>query len=443
MIDLKKTFLIAMFAGSTGVSYAMNLADCYRAALDQDATYKAALASAEAGRETLPQARAQLLPNISASFSQNRNQLSSTSPDYLGRSVTTDLNYPSHGETLTLRQPLFRKSLWDGYQQAKFAVEDVDATLAVEQQNLAVRVGSAYFDALLAEDQHALVKAQLASYSFQLEAAQKMFAAGSGTRTDIDDVQARLDMTVALELEARQNVSFTRRQLQNMVNRSVDSLTTVDASKLALLPPEPDRLDYWIDRAESSSPEIRVLRARLESSKLDVEKAKSGHVPTLDAIAQWSRSASENTQNTQSTTDLRSIGVQLIIPIYAGGGVSSSVRQALAVKDRVEQVLEATRRELGLRVQKEFRGVTEGILKVKAQEQSVLSTNQAVQSSQKSFQAGARTRIDILNAENNSMLSQRDLTQARHSYLLSNLRLHALVGDAGVNTIELMNSYLR
>ena len=380
---------------------------------------------------------------MSASFGANSNRLSSTSPDFSGRNTTTDFNYPSHNETVTLRQPIYRKYLLDNYRQAQVVVKDLDASLAVELQNLAVRVGTAYFDALLADEQHALVKAQLANYTVQLEAARRLFKGGAGTRTDIDEVQSRVDMNIAQELEARQHIQFTRRQLQVFVNQSVDNLAALDPTKLVLVLPEPDRLEYWTDLAEQSSPELAALRARVEAAELDVEKAKAGHSPTLDAVAQWSRSASENTLNTQSSTNLLSLGLQLTIPIYSGGGVNSAVRQAQAIKERFTQLLEASRRDLGVRVQREFRGVTEGVLRVKALEQAGRSSQQAVQSSEKSFQAGARTRIDVLNAENNKMTTLRDLAQARFAYMSSQLRLKALVNEADARTIDGLNQQLK
>ena len=443
MAPMKPTLFCALMALASGAAWSMDLAQCYQEALGQDATLRAARASAEAGREVLPQARAQLLPNVSASLSGNSNRLSSTSPNALGTSTTNDYNYSSHGETLTLRQPIYRKYLLDNYRQAGAVLRDVEATLAGEIQNLAIKVGAAYFDALLAEEQHGLVKSQLTTYNTQLEAARKQFKAGAGTRTDVDDVQSRLDMTMALELEARQNVQFTRSQLQVLVNRNVDTLAPLDATRLTLAPPQPDSLEYWTERAELSSPEIKVLRARLDAATLDIEKAKAGHMPTLDAVAQWSRSANENTQNIQSSTDQQSIGLQLNIPLYAGGGVDSSIRQTVAAKERAVQVLEASRRDLGMRVQREFRSITEGVLRVKALEQAVRSTEQSVQSSQKSFQGGSRTRIDILNAENNKMTSMRDLAQARHAYLMAHLRLLALVNEADSKAIDGINQFLK
>ena len=420
-------------------AWALDLKEAYEAALEQDAATNAARAAAASGREALPQARAQLLPNVSANFSRSKNKLSTVRPNVLGQLSDTSYDYPSSNDTLSIRQPLFRKYQWAQYVQAQAQVDEVNAVLDTELQNLAVKVAGTYFEALLAGDQLTLIETHLGAYRTQLDAARKMFDAGSGTRTDIDEVQARLDMGLAQELEARQHVAWTRQQLQVLVNQPVERLAKVAPAQLKLLPPDPGNVEHWIERAEQASPELRGLRARLQVATLEVEKASAGHYPTLDAVAQWTRSSSENIQSIESSNESRAIGLQLNIPLFSGGGVNSAIRQALASKERALQSLEAGRRDMGVRVYKEFRGASEGVLRVRALEQAVKSAEQVLVSSQRAFQAGNRTRLDILNAENNTMIALRDLAQARYVYLLATLRLKALVEDAGAQSIAELN----
>lgn len=424
-------------------AWPIDLLQAFEAAQKQDATLLAARAAAAAGRERLPQARSQLLPNVTASLASTNNQLTSETPNFLGQEQTAHTNYPSSNQTLSVRQPLFRPQLMAQYRQAKAQVDNVDATLAQEEQNLAVRVSGAYFEALLTHDQLALILAQRTAYTTQLDAARKTFAAGSGTRTDIDEAQARLDMSFALEIEARQNITYMLQQLQMLVNQPIDRLATLDVSKLELLDPQPKRLEDWIERAEQNSPQFQSLKAQLDVARQEVDKANSGHYPTLDAVAQWSRSSSESVTNISSTYTNASVGVQLNIPLFAGGYVNSLVRQALAGLENAEQTLEAGRRDLGVRVHKEFRGVTESIPKIRALEQAVRSADQLVVSSSKSYQAGNRTVIDVLNAEQQRMVVLRDLTQARYAHLMSKIRLLALVGRADIESVVAINQLLQ
>ena len=285
--------------------------------------------------------------------------------------------------------------------------------------------------------------AQKTAYSTQLDAARKRLAAGAGTRTDIDEAQAALDLNIAQELEARQNVDFTLRQLQTLINRPIDQLAALDAQKMQLVQPEPNRVEDWIESAEDGSPEIQSLKAQLEAARYEVNKAQAGHSPTLDAVAQWSRNDSDTVYSVNNRNTNMSIGLQLNIPIFAGGYVNSQVRQALAEQERVGQTLEGLRRDLGVRLHREFRGVTEGVLRVQALEQAVRSMEQVVLSNRRSYEAGSRTLVDTLNAEQQKVSAQRDLAQARFVYLMSRVRLQALAGGPKTEVIDQVNGWLK
>ena len=440
---MKKDVLAFAAAGLLwGPAWSLDLSQAYAEALEQDSTIRAVRAATDARRERLPQARAQLLPNVSASVSRYRNWLERTSPDASGQLVTSNLRYTSSSEALTLRQPIFRKYQMADYRQAQVQVDDAEATLERELQNVGVRVSGAYFEALLAEEHLALVLAQKTAYTTQFDAAQKRLGAGFGTRTDIDEARAALDLNVAQELEARQNLDFTRRQLQSLVNRPIDRLAPLDPSRMQLVRPAPDRVEDWTERAELNSPELQSLGAQVEAARYELEKAQAGHYPTLDAVAQWSRNDSDTITSIKTRYSNRSVGLQLNIPLYSGGHVSSTVRQAIAGQQRAEEALEALRRDLGVRLHREFRGVTEGVLRVKALEQAVRSAEQVVISNRRSFEAGSRTLPDVLNAEQQKVSAQRDLAQARFLYLMSRIRLQALAGGAKAEVIDEINGWL-
>ena len=442
-----KTALVCALASAAASTWAqapvMDLKQVYQAALEQDATSRASRATADSGRERLPQARAGLLPQISASAGRNNNNLDTTAPNIIGTPVTTNEKYLSDNKTLQLRQPLVNMQRWLQFQQAKSVVEEVEANLDRDLQNLVVRVAGVYFEALMADEQLDLVLAQKKTYTALVDAAKKGLAAGSGTRTDIDDAQSRLDMAAAQELEARQNQDFARRQLQLLVNQPVNQIAKLNVAALQLSAPMPANLDDWTRKAEQASPEIRAMQARLDAARREVSKAQAGHLPTVDAVAQWSNSGSENITRVNSRFENKTIGLQLNIPLYSGGYVNSTIRQAVAEQTRAEESLEALRRDLGVRVHKEYRGVSEGVLRVRALEQAARSAEQMMKSTQMSLTAGSRTQLDVLNAQQQFTLALRDLAQARLVYLLSKVRLASLVGDDAMVSIEQVNGSLR
>ena len=443
---MRSPFKISLFALATlsfpMASWSMDLLQAFEAAKTNDANIRASRAAADAGRERLPQARSQLLPSLSASMGQNKNHLASGVPNSLGQIQSSDTDYPSTNRTISLRQPLFRTYQMAQYRQAQAQVNDAESALAQDEQDLVVRVCGAYFEAMLTHEQLALVLAQRAAYSTQLAAAKQALSGGSGTRTDVDEAQARLDMNVASEIEARQSIDYTLRQLQTMVNQPISGLSKLDLSRFTLADPQPNQVEAWIERVELNNRHLQSIKAQVESARNEVDKAQSGHHPTLDAIAQWSRSQSENVLNVQSSYTNRALGLQLNVPLYSGGYVNSTVRQALANLERAEQLLEANRRDLAVNVHKEFRGVTENMAKIRALEQALRSADQLVLSNRKSLQAGSRTLVDVMNAEQQRMMTLRDLAQSRFMYLISRIRLLALTGSADTDAVANINQVL-
>ena len=444
--SILKITLIGALTCASALTWAqtpvMNLKQVYEAALEQDATIRASRAATDAGRERLPQARAGLLPQISASAGRSNNNLDTTAPNLLGTPITTNNIYFSDNKNLQLRQPLVNMQRWQQFQQAKSLVEEAEANLDRELQNLVVRVAGAYFETLMADEQLDLILAQKKTYTALVDAAQKGLAAGSGTRTDIDDAQSRLDMAKAQELEARQNQDLTRRQLQLLINQPVGKIARLNVGALKLNGPEPANLEAWTQKAEAASPEIKALQARLAAAQREVSKAQAGHLPTLDAVAQWSNSGSENITRINSRYENKTLGLQLNIPLYSGGYVNSTIRQAVAEQTRAEETLEALRRDLGVRVHKEYRGVSEGVMRVRALEQAVRSAEQMMKSTEMSLKAGSRTQLDVLNAQQQFTLALRDLAQARYVYLISKVRLASLVGSDALTSVEEVNASL-
>ncbi len=415
-------------AAAPAAARTLGFAEAYEAATTQDARLRAARHAADAGREAVPQAESHLMPSLSVAVGRSKNSLLTSSRTPAGAPLTSHDGYYAGNKTLSLRQPLYRPALTANLEQARAQVEQSDAELEREQQSLAVRLAESYFELLLADEQVALVEVQQRTYTTQLDAAQKSFAAGSGTRTDIDEVRARLDMAEAQLLEARQHRQIAQRQLQAMVNQPFERVAALAPETLALTGPVPADLAAWVARAEEHSPEIHAAQARLDAARHEIAKARAGHQPTLDLVAEWGRNQSDNINRIGSRSTSKMLGLQFNLPLFSGGSVQSAVRQAIAEEQRASEELQALRSDLGIRVYREFAGVNDGVLRVRALEQAVRSAEQVVLANRRSFQAGSRTTVDVLNAEEQRVAALRDLARARCMYLMSQVRLSVLTG---------------
>lgn len=431
----------ALVLGTAPSAHALDLIQSFRLALQQDARYQVARADAAAGREAVPQAIAQLLPSVSSSLSRSKGQTDSAVPGLFGLN-TSSSEYLSSSYNLSLRQPVYRKYNFAQYQQAQWQVASAEASLDKSLQDMLVRLCGVYFEALMAHDQMALIQSQKEAISAQLQGAKRAFQAGQGTRTDIDDAQARFDMILAQELESTNNLSHTRRQLEVIINRPAGELARLDPGRMQLLPPTPANPDLWIARGEAANAELRAGRANIESARQELEKARAGHHPTVDLVASRGRNHSANDVTINQLYLTTTLGVQVSIPIFAGGYTASQERQALANVERHQQQYEAGRREIDLQIRKEFQNVTEGVLRVRALEQAERSSDQAVFSNQRGFQAGTRTLVDILNAQQQRLYARRDLAQARYQYIMARVRLQGLVGAINEDEIAVINAWL-
>lgn len=430
----------------TNSAWALDFKTAYEAALQHDATILAERAAAQAAQERLPQALSQRRPSLSLSAGQNRNHLESQTANILGQRSVSERYYDSNNAALQLRQPLYRPAILAQIKQARAQVQDADAVLDVNENDLLERVAQAYFDALLGQVQLDLASAQKTAFAAQLQSAQKGFAAGVGMRTDVDEAQARMDLAHAQVLQAQQALDLARRRLALLLGVPVAQLVQLadlDTQRFAPSAPVPTSAEQWIALAEESSPQLQALRARLRAAQAEVDKAQAGHKPTLDVVATVSRSDSDSVTSINTVYKQKYVGVQLNVPLYSGGYVSSTVRQALAEVQRMQQTLEAAQRDLSNQVYEQFSAMTEGVLRIAALEQAVRSAQQALLSSQKSLQAGARTTVDVLNAEQQLTVAQRDLAQARYGYVLAHLKLQMLAGQERMANVDAVNRWLK
>lgn len=431
--------LIAAGLNATPVA-AIDLLRCYELARLNDGQLKVARARADAGREALPQANAQLFPNLSASGAYGRNEQDRS----LGSITEPTQYFPSRAGALTLRQPVFRLNLLSQREEAKSKVKGVDAQLDTDYQAMGVRLASAYFEALFARDSLDLIGSQKVSYAAQLRAAKMALGAGTGTRTDIDDIQARYDLLLADEIRARQAITAATEQLEIFIGERITVLSTLDPASFRADAHDPGSLAEWLERSLEYNPELRTLKAQWDAAVASIDTAHAGHYPTVDLLVQHTESLGEST-NLSPRTEIKSnyVGVQLNVPIFAGGYVNSTVRQATATAEQAREGYEYARDDLRLRVKREFDALKAGISRVRALEQAVASADQVVLSNQKGVQAGTRTTLDVLTVEQQRFNAQVELAKARYQFLLSWATLQSYVGELNMEQIALINRALR
>ena len=429
-------FLLATIF-STVSAQAIDLVQVYREALLGDAQYLTARANAEAGREKAPQALSGLLPalNATAHTTWNDNTYSTASLP-----KNSNQSYNADGYNISLTQPLFRWQNFVQYRQGKLLVVQAEALFAQAAQELILRVAQAYFDVLYAQENLKAVRANQASIAQQLAQAKKNFEVGNATITDSQEAQSRFDLASAQEILAVSELSVKRYALRLIVDKDLGELNPLKANP-TINPPQPAQIEPWVAAAEQGSFAVQAQQVAAEVAAQEIERARAGHYPTLDAVANYGKSSNafDMFGGDKLETTARNIGLQLNIPLFQGGYVSSKTREAAANRQAAESALESARRAATLDVQQSFLGVVNGLAQVRALEAALISSTSALESNKLGYEVGVRIAIDVLNADNQLYVTRRDLAKARFDTLLAQLKLKAAVGALSEADLQAIN----
>lgn len=413
-----------LFAISAPV-HSIGILDAYSLALEKDPTFRAAIKEKEAGDENENIGRAGLLPKISGNYQnspKNWQTQKYPSSDIFGdvTEVTRRQQYRSYSSSITLTQPLFDYEAYARYKAGVAQTLMSDERYRSKFLELAVRVISAYVEVAYSKDQIALASAQKAAYKEQLALNDRLMGAGEGTITDVSETQARYSLAEAQEIEARDALDAAQRELEVIIGvplNQLDELQTLRPGKFQVAPLIPSRFEEWQKIALENNPMLAASRHGVDAAKYEVERNRAGFMPQVQLYASHSEndSSSDNTVNQKYRTD--SIGVQVSVPIYAGGGVSASTRQAAARYGQAMYEMDAQTGTTLNDLRKQFNLCISSRAKLAAYELAVKSATTQVTATRQSVLAGQRVNVDVLNAEQQLYSAQKDLASAKYTYI--------------------------
>jgi protease secretion system outer membrane protein len=431
-----------MFAGNAG---AVSLQQAYEAALKNDPTYRMSYFANEAAKENRILGRSGLLPSVSASFNGSRNVVDrGITQDFLGTPRTT-LQHPkyiSRSSVVQMRQSIFNMEAIQRYRQGKVQTALGAQQFEAETNEVAIRVVSAYMDALFADDQVALARVQRDMYAEQQKVNERLFQKGEGTRTDMLETKARLDLAEAALIEALDNAKAQREVLEGVIGGDAGTLDRLSEGFRAA-PLSPATFEEWQQLVVANNNELAAARLAVENARLDIGRNRAAHLPRVDVVGTYSKGNNEtiNTLGEESTN--RALGVQVNFPLYQGGAINAQTRQAAATYERARADLDARTDKLTVDLRRAHSLVQSSVRKIDALVKAVESAKLLMAATEQSIKGGVRINLDLLNAQQQLFTAQRDLAQARYAYLVGKLRLRALAGDVGSQDIRELAAYFR
>jgi outer membrane protein len=442
LLPCAAALLLALHGGAR----AMDVAEAYRQALANDPTALAADEALLAGRELAVQGDALLRPrvNLQASVNRMHDRMTGDLAPPANQLLSSSSTGTATQATLQLVQPLYDRAARAGrdqlHEQSALAQTRFDAS----RQDLALRVAQVYFNVLVAEETVRVVEAELTAVRRQRDRAQARFEVGQGNITDVREAQARLDAVTTKQVSAQSMLALRReefRETTGVAPSNIDALANTFAPRL----PEPAQLADWQTRGEVANPLVHTRQSELDIARAELGKHRLTSRPTLDLVASYgARNQSGNLSPLVAPDGDRagSVGLVLNVPLYAGGGLDSRQREAVARLGQAEQELAAARRDVRLKVQEGFLAVTTGVSRIASQEQALVSAKSALEATTQGRDVGTRTELDVLDAQQRLYAAELDLVQGRADYLLGRLRLAAAAGELGEGDLRALGAWL-
>jgi outer membrane protein len=419
---------------------AQSLQEVYGAARAYDATYLAARSLADSAQYRLEQVRALNRPNA---VLQAAGTITEADPARsLGNPDGSRVTGKNSNATVTGRMPIFNRTNDSTIEQAQKAFEVSQADLRTAEQELIVRVAQAYFDVLVARDALAAARAGKSAIGEQLASAKRNFEVGTATITDTREAQARFDLSTATEIAADNDLLTKRIALDQLVGRP-----NVDPRPLAVpvtLPGvAPANVEEWVAPSQAQHPAVQRALLALDVARLETEKARAGHLPTLDAVGTVGVTRTTGSLNTaQGSGGSASLGVQLNLPLFSGFSVQNRIKETIVLEDKSRNDLEAARRAVAQATRVAFFGVQSGQAQAKALEAAEASSKLALEATQLGYRVGVRVNLDVLNAQTQLFNTQRDLSKARYDVLLATLRLRQASGSLAATDVSALAALL-
>jgi outer membrane protein len=447
-------------------SHSEDLMTVYSLALQADPAFQAESSRHDAASEGYKQAMAGLLPQVSADYYYKRvsQQLYNSDIAVYGVDKTS---YPSRGYGLTLTQPLFEYSSIMGLKQAKEEVKGSDYELFAAGQDLILRVAESYIEVLKAKDGYEFVKAEEEALAQHFKLAKERYSNGLATITDFYDAKASLASVSAKRTLAEKELDDALEGLAAIAGKKIPEIkglkkikasgnaresksasTLVEQSDLTgvempLTNPDPDSPDKWEGAAGTQNLKVKDMEQKLLVAEKEVEKQNAAHFPTLNLVGKYDRD-NEGGSLFGGKSDLgtREVMLQLNVPIFQGGAVSSKVREAKKLEDASKQDLEKQVRLAKREARAAFMGVKSAIGNTEALMQSMVSFQIALESKKEGFKSGLFPSLSIVDAEKDLYSAKKDYARSYYEYILNSLRLKNAVGTLSLQDLEGINKWL-
>ena len=461
---LRRAKFIGMFLFSSlasSLSYGDDLVTILQLALDNDPSLKQAQASYRANRENVIQSRSSMLPSLGVGAGTSRLTSGFTDSQYInmtnpltGETVRTKVRddhsfrpgINNHNWGVSLTQSVFNLPNWYSFQSAEATDRAAAVNLAAQEQDLIMRVASAYFDVLRAQDLLETNIQEEEAAQRSLEQTQQREAVGLVAITDVYDSQAAYDLarnTTILQQDFLRSRYEALEAITGQGHPDIDELL----DNFPIVEVE-GNLNQWETQADNNSLAIAAAEFNLDASRQTLRARKSDGLPTLDLQGFYGHIVtapivSQGIQIGGGASDRTQLALNLNIPLYTGGTLSSRKRAAEYNVVAAQESLELTKRELTQNIRNAYRRVNTDVLVIAQRQQSITSAQSALDATELGAEVGTRNIVEVLLARENLFRALRMYADARYTYVIDTLVLKQIAGILTPQDIIELNEWLQ
>lgn len=356
-----------------------------------------------AADEDVAQAMAALLPIVNWSASATTGY-----PDAMGERFTTS----QIGLSASLLLYDFGASEAAIEAQKEIVLATRSQLVSIEQEVL-LRAVQAYMNVLRENAFLDLRRNNVRVITQELRAAEDRFEVGEITRTDVSLAEARLASARSLEAAAQGNLARALEEYRAAVGRAPGALDAAPSARITRSLEEAQAF------AVRNHPDMEAARHNVTAAELNIARAEAALLPTVTANA--SVSVSDGTES-------NSVGLEIAGPVYQGGRLSSQIRQFMARRDAARAGLHVTRHAVEQNVANAYANLAVARATTQAFDRQVAASQVAFRGIREEATLGARTTLDVLNAEQELLDARASLVSAQIDEVIASYQVLLTMG---------------
>ncbi|MGF1640490.1 MAG: TolC family outer membrane protein [Rhodospirillales bacterium] len=416
---IRLAFLLGMVVAtmaSAGSASAQSLVEALSAAYIGNPVLDRERATLRATDERVPQALSGWRPRIDA-FGEIGKR---TIDDNNRTAIQGNSNLTPEGVGLAVRQPLFRGGrTFAQTRSAENRVRSGREDLRSTEQDILFDAARAFLDVFRAQAVLDLRIQNEQRLTRQLEATRDRFQVGEVTRTDVFQAEARLADATAQRVAAEGDLDSARALYRNVVGE-----TPGDLQRPALPWEIPTSLEETIDRALDGDPDLLAARFAERAAQDDIDDARGELLPEINLIGRAERERETGRQGARFNT--YEALVRMDLPLYQAGTAYSRLRQTRQTAAAARRNVDSFQRRAVQRATQAWTDYETARAQIVSFTKSVEANTVALEGVQNENLVGARTVLDVLDAENELLNSQVGLVTAQR--------------DEGVAIFELLDA---